>query len=269
MLAHIKIDEYIITIQVFNSKYKHKKKFYPSIYKICEIKHMVTNETIDSIELFDTNHLCSKKYPGETVFFKHNKTLYVNDIVIHCHICDEDNSIEINDDLIYLQNNDNKLSFCIINKLYPAYIDEQEAFYENFFEEEQWKLFPNGYSGIYRKYNYQFGDNCEIEEFYHVNGKKQGKQKIFYNDSYKNSYKNHYKIKSETNYINGEKFGEEVHYDHNRNCIGKIYNYSDNFMFYEKFDETGNKIKSGYYFMDIPVTTIYNVISKIRNIFYL
>jgi hypothetical protein len=262
MLAYIKIDEYIVTIQIFGSQYEHKKKFYPSIYKICEIKHMVTNEIVNSIELFDSEHHCLKKYPRETVFFKHNKILHINDIAIYEHICDQDNSIEINDDLIDLQNN-NKISFCIINKLYPAYIDEQEAFYENFFIEEQWKLFPNGYSGIYRKYNDHFGDNCEIEEFYHVNRKKEGKHKILYNDFYK------HKIKSETNYINGEKIGEEVHYDHNGNCIEKIYNYSDNFMFYEKFNETGKQIKSGYYFMDIPVTTIYNGCIKLRNIFYL
>ena len=255
MLAYIKIDDNIITIQVFDSKYEHKRRFYPTIYKILEIKHMVTNEIVNSLELFDTNHVCSKKYPGETVLFKHNKTLHPNDIAIYEHICDKDNSIEIN--------NNNKMTFCIINKLYPAYIDKQEAFYENFFEEEQWKLFPNGYSGIYRKYNYHFGDNCEIEEFYHVNGKKEGKHKILYNEFYKN------KIKSETNYINGKKLGEEVHYDHNGNCIEKIYNYSDNFMFYEKFDETGKQIKSGYYFMDIPVTTIYNGCVKLRNIFYL
>ena len=255
MIAHIKINEYIITIQVFDSKYEHKRKFYPTIYKILEIKHMVTNEIVNSIELFDTNHLCSKKYPGETVLFKHNKTLHLNDIAIYEHICSEDNSIEID--------NNNKMTFCIINKLYSAYIDEQEAFYENFFEEEQWKLFPNGYSGICKKYNYHFGDNCEIEEFYHSNGKKEGNHKIFYNEFYKN------KIKSETNYINGTKLGKEVHYDLNGNCIEKIYNYSDNFMFYEKFDETGNKIKSGYYFMDIPITIIYNGYAKLRNIFYL
>jgi hypothetical protein len=263
MQAYIKIDEYIIIIKVFNSKYENRRKFYPTIYKIIMIKHMVTNEYIDWIELYDSYHFCSTANDNEYSLFNHNKKLHTNNIVIYKSICNTDNYIELNDNLVDLQTN-NKISFCVIDKLYAAYIEESEAFYENFFEEEQWKLFPNGYSGICKKYEYKYGGSGnEIEEFYHSNGKKEGKHKIYYYNFYKN------RIKSETNYINGIKCGEELHYDIDGNCIEKYNNYSDNFNFYEKLDKSGNIIKSGYYYMDIPITIIYNLILGIRNIFYL
>jgi len=240
----MKIDEYIVTIQAFSKIYENKEKFYPSIYKIISIKHMVNNQNIDKIELYNTEHVCKNTYYNETTFFKHNKYLHVNDLAVYENMCDQDNFIEI-----YSENNNtiftnNKLKICIVNQLYPAYIDEQYAFYNQFFEEEQWKLFPNGYSGFCKRY-----DN-EIEEFYHTNDKKDGKYKIYYN-----LYKD--KLKSETNYIDGKKNGEELHYDDNGKCIEKIYNYSENFYYYEKFDNNNKVIKSGYYYMDIPCTKIY------------
>ena len=262
MEAYIKIDEYIVIIRVFNSQYKNRRRYFPTIYQIILIKHMATNEYIDWIELYDSYHFCTTANDNEYSLFHHNKKLHTNDIVIYKSICNTDNSIESTNDynLVNLQTN-NKISFCVIDKLYAAYIDESEAFYENFFEEEQWKLFPNGFSGICKKYEYKYGDyDNEIEEFYHVNGKKEGKHKIFYNEFYKN------KIKCETNYIDGIKLGEEQHYDIDGNCIEKIYNYSENFMFYEKLDKSGNQIKSGYYYMDIPITTMYRVYSKLRGI---
>lgn len=254
MQAYIKLDEYIIRIQVFNTKYENKKKFYPSIYKIIEIKHMINNEYFENIELYDTGHVCKNTYDNNTVFFRHNKFLKINDLVVYEKICDEDNLIE--------NYSENKFKICIVNKLYPAYIDEREAFYDGFFEEAQWKLYPNGFSGLCKKYDYKYGDNCiEAEEFYHFNDKKEGKHKIYY-DYYKN------KLKSETNYINGEKNGEEIHYDENGICIEKIYNYSEYFYFYEKYDKNKNIIKSGYYYIDIPVTSIYKFINKIKHFFY-
>jgi len=49
MQAYLKIDEYIVTIQAFSKIYENKEKFYPSIYKIISIKHMVNNQNIDKI----------------------------------------------------------------------------------------------------------------------------------------------------------------------------------------------------------------------------
>jgi len=263
MQAYMKIDEYIVTIQVFNKKYENIRRFYPSIYKIISIKHMVNNQYIDKIELYNTEHICKNTYHNETTLFKHNKSLQVNDIAVYEHICNEDNYIEIYPetnimtDIITDNITNNKLRICIVNQLYPAYTDEQEAFYEQFFEEEQWKLFPNGYSGLCKKFDYTFNSN-EIEEFYHTNDKKEGKHKIYYN-----LYKN--KLKSETNYIDGKKNGEELHYDEIGNCIEKIYNYSDNFYYYEKFDKNNKVIKSGYYYMVIPCTKIYKFITLLLN----
>lgn len=257
MQAYLKLDEYIIRIQVFNNIYENKKKFYPSIYKVIEIKHMVNNEHFDNIELYDTGHVCKNTYENNTVFFNHNKFLNTNDLVVYENICEQDNLIEN----YFENNNKNKFKICIINKLYPAYVDEQEAFYDGFFEEAQWKLFPNGFSGLCKKYDYKYGENCVLEEFYHVNGKKEGIYTIYY-DYYKNKLK-----KSVINYINGEKIGEELHYDENGDCIEKIHNYSKYFYFYKKYDEYNNIIKSGYYYIDIPVTYIYKFINKIKHFF--
>ena len=257
----IKIDEYMIKIPTSSSLHKNRHRSYPTIFQIIEIKHMATNEHVTSIELYDSNHVCMDIHHGNHEIFHHNKTLHINDIIIYKNICNSDNYIESDDNFANLEKN-NRISFIIINKLYAAYIDESEAFYENFFEEEQWKLFPNGYSGICKKYEYKYGDwSNEREEFYHSNGKKEGKHKIYYNDFYQN------RIKSETNYVNGIKLGEEQHYDIDGNCIQKIYNYSDNFNFYEKLDKSGNIIKSGYYYMDIPITPVYHVYSKLRSLY--
>ena len=261
MEAYIKIDEYIVKIRVFNSQYKNRRRFYPTIYQIITINHMVTHEYYDSIELFDEEHICSTNYDNEHSLFHHNKTLHINNIAIYKSICHSDNYIELNDNLVDLQTN-NKINFIIIDKLYAVYIDELEAFYENFFDGEQWKLFPNGFSGICKKYDYKYSDyGGKIEEFYHSNGKIEGKHKIFYNNFYKN------KIKSETNYINGQKIGEDKHYDENGNCIEKYYNYSENFNFYEKFNKTGELLISGYYYLNINITPLYNIYNYIKYFF--
>ena len=118
------------------------------------------------------------------------------------------------------------------------------AYYENFMEDKQYLLFGN-YSGYYKKYD-KFGliDHL-LEEYYHINGKKEGKYVKYFdiklndilfnvNNNIKNIENN---IKIEAYYINNKLNGEyksfysngnieEICYYQNNNRIGEHKRYS-------------------------------------------
>lgn len=257
MFAYIKLNEYIVKISVYNSEFQNMRSFIPYIYKIIGIKHMVTQEKYDSIVLDNTEHQCVDIQDNVHTFFKHLKVLSINMILIYEYICENTNFIDFNlDSLIDL----NEAKFIIMNKLFRAYSDEKEAFYKNFFEDKQWELFENGYSGYCILYNYQYNKlGIKSEEFYHCNDKIEGK-KLLYNHQ-------HGRLSRIENYVSGKKIYEEIFNEFGEEIIEKKYYYTDDFYFYEKYKNNDIK-QTGYAYLDIPITFLANVYFKIKNFIY-
>ena len=94
------------------------------------------------------------------------------------------------------------------------------AFYEDFMEKEQYLLYPNGYSGTYKKYIFDYDNVYLIEEYFHNNGKIEG-IKIIY-DRVGN-------IERMENYISGQFNGIMKIY--NENILCETRNYFNNNYF--------------------------------------
>lgn len=121
----------------------------------------------------------------------------------------------------YIENNynNNKEYLLELNKKYTNiklnyYYTYERAFNEKFIEDKQYLLFPNGYSGYFKDYEY---NGRVIKEYYHINGMIDGIYKEYhyngdikiicnYTDNKKNgNYKNFYesnKIRIEAFYVN-------------------------------------------------------------------
>jgi antitoxin component YwqK of YwqJK toxin-antitoxin module len=83
---------------------------------------------------------------------------------------------------------------------------------DKFIANSQWKLFPNGVSGVYRTYH--VGGQLE-KEYFHINGLIEGKYVFYYENG---------QIDAEANYINGKIEGEyKRHYDNGNILL--IYNH--------------------------------------------
>ncbi len=94
-----------------------------------------------------------------------------------------------------------------IKKLVFFYINKELAIFDKFIEDKEYKIFPLGYSGMYREYH----ENGNLyRQFYHINGKIQGEYLSFYNNG------NPQVIRD---YVNGEKFGRDIEYKIN----GELY----------------------------------------------
>ena len=59
------------------------------------------------------------------------------------------------------------------------YITKELAVFENFIQNEEYKLFPLGYSGVQRVYH---ENGVLYMEFFHKNGVMEGQYKTFYNN---------------------------------------------------------------------------------------
>jgi len=64
----------------------------------------------------------------------------------------------------------------IYEKLKSYYLTYDRAFNEKFIENKEYKLFPNGYSGIYNSYD---EDGNLILTFYHKNGRIEGEAMVY------------------------------------------------------------------------------------------
>jgi hypothetical protein len=56
------------------------------------------------------------------------------------------------------------------------------AFYLDFILKEQWEFFPDGYAGLYKEY---LSNGSIVLEYYHINGKKYGQYKYYWDNTNK------------------------------------------------------------------------------------
>ena len=87
------------------------------------------------------------------------------------------------------------------------YINKELAVFENFLQNEEYKLFPLGYSGVFRQYH----ENGNLyKEFFHRNGVIDGDFKTYYYNGNPQFI---------CNYVNGKKYGRQIEYKLN----GELY----------------------------------------------
>jgi antitoxin component YwqK of YwqJK toxin-antitoxin module len=91
------------------------------------------------------------------------------------------------------------------------YITKELAIFDKFLEYEEYKLFPLGYSGMYREYH---ENGILYKEFFHRNGIIDGEFKTYY-------YNGNPQIIC--NYVNGKKCGKYIEYKINGEIYGEIY----------------------------------------------
>jgi antitoxin component YwqK of YwqJK toxin-antitoxin module len=80
------------------------------------------------------------------------------------------------------------------------YISKELAVFENFIQNEEYKLFPLGYSGVQKEYH---ENGLLYKQFFHKNGIIEGEFKTFYNNG---------NAQYICDYVNGQKFGKEIEY---------------------------------------------------------
>ena len=250
-LYYMKFDNYISQIEIYSDCNKNNNiSCMPICYRIINFVNIVDNSEIDYIYIDDNyHHTCI--VPLERNNYQitpHTKILSKNDLVIYQNICNfTNNKIIKNINLSY----SGEIKLFIINKLNRAYIDREIAFYEDFIKLEQWELFPEGFSGLYKEYDFTYSNNGYLfEEYYHINGKINGTQK---------KYCNYCGLIREENYVDGKKYGYSYYYKHKSNCIHgnnkEILNYfSDNYYYLEIYDSDMNIVKSGYYYLGINIS---------------
>jgi hypothetical protein len=243
----MKFNNHIAEIEIYSDCIKYNNKSCrPVCYRILKFTNIADNSEPEYIFDVDNNHTCI--VPLERNNYQitpHNKILSKNDLVIHQNICNFIcNKIIKNINL----DESGKIELFITNKLNRAYIDREMAFYEDFIKLEQWNLFPKGYSGLYKEYDFTYSANGYLHhEYYHINGKINGIKKI---------YCNYCDTIREENYIDGKKYGYSYYYNYHSNCIcmhnnnnNKLQYFSDNYYYLEEYDDNMNIIKSGYYYM--------------------
>jgi hypothetical protein len=256
----MKFNNHIAEIEIYSdcNKYNNKSCI-PICYRIIKFTNIVDNSESEYIFEVDSNHTCI--VPLERNNYQitpHTKILSKNNVVIYENICNfTGNKIIKNINL----DDSGKIQLFITNKLNRAYIDKEIAFYEDFIKLEQWNLFSDGYSGLYKEYDFTYSDNGYLDsEYYHINGKINGKKKI---------YCKYCGLITEENYINNIKYGCSYYYKHHSECIirnnRQIRNYfSDNYYYLSEYDDNMNIIKSGYYYMDINISWIVQIMRFIK-----
>jgi hypothetical protein len=68
------------------------------------------------------------------------------------------------------------------NILLEFYKIKELAFHLDFILNKQWELFPNGYAGLYKEY---LSNGTIVREYYHINGKKYGVYKYYWDNTNK------------------------------------------------------------------------------------
>jgi antitoxin component YwqK of YwqJK toxin-antitoxin module len=169
--------------------------------------------------------------------------------------CDKFTVIEIKD---ILNKYYDKIDKYKIGEIYDEriyfYILEELAFNKNFMLHEQYKLFPNGYSGQFRSYDH---DDKLIEDFFHINGRLEGIYIGYFNEhhikceyingklngKYIQYNNNNSNIQYDYTFANGMKHGLCIDYDKNENIITKIEYDNGNFNgYYYEIDNVDKKI---------------------------
>ena len=149
--------------------------------KAGEIRYIKYNKYVITIQL-----LTSISFPSDSLlcldFNVHFKVLDIENIVTKEHIKMKGRYI--------IRKNYNRCE-----KIFKIY---DHAYFHNFIEKEQWKLFPNGFSGLCK-----IADNgCYENTFYTINGVKEGKyERYIYSDN------NQKKLVCDGNYANGKRHG--------------------------------------------------------------
>ena len=258
---YIKFDRYIAEVEIYcDSNKSNKKSCVPICYRIKRFIDIITNKTdTEKIDIDENGHCCVIQDYNEHTIFKHYKSLYKSDLVIYNNIC-KYTVAKIRKDIL---TNDDEINIYIIDELKKAYTDINMAFYENFILNEQYKLFPNGYSGLHKEYVFSYNaDGFLKEEYYHNNGLIDGIKKIFCRQCTQ--------LEIEENYVNGQKYGITKYHIHNNDMCKYNKNYqtrnyfNDNYYYLEEFDENMNIIKTGYYFTDINITWLV----KMKQLFF-
>ena len=90
------------------------------------------------------------------------------------------------------------------NILLEFYKIKELAFYLDFILKKQWQLFPYGYAGLYKEY---ISNGSIVLEYYHINGKKYGQYKYYWDNTNK--------IRELCYYINDIKTGDNIYYNIN------------------------------------------------------
>jgi hypothetical protein len=172
---------------------------------------MTTNESVDDLYLFldeQNKFICVRQIDNDYTFANHTKYIQKNMFCIYQNICTHDNKIYKN---ILLD--DGSLEFFIFDNLSHAYKSKDVAFFDKFIENEQWKYFEKGYSGICKKYSTNYkGELSLVEEYYMIDGKKSGIH---------TKYDMFDRLIIKQNYINDIKLGEGFYYEYNLIDDGK------------------------------------------------
>lgn len=90
------------------------------------------------------------------------------------------------------------------NLLLEFYKIKELAFYQDFILKKQWEFFSDGYAGLYKKY---LSNGSIVLEYFHINGKKYGEHKYYWDNTNK--------IKELCYYINDIKTGDNIFYNIN------------------------------------------------------
>ena len=126
-----------------------------------------------------------------------------------------------------------------INKIYKNNIRynliKEIAFNKDFIKNKEYLLFGNEYSNYYTSYS---SNGYIIEEFFHINGKKNGLYKKYFCF---NGYNMNNSIEIEAYYVNNKLHGEYKEY-YNNNKIKEICYYNNGFRHgnFRRYDEDGN-----------------------------
>jgi len=90
------------------------------------------------------------------------------------------------------------------NIVLEFYKIKELAFHLDFILKKQWELFPYGYAGLYKEY---LNNGAIVMEYYHINGKKYGQHKYYWDNTNK--------IREICYYINDIKTGDNIYYNIN------------------------------------------------------
>ena len=269
-IYYMKFDRYIAEIEIYCDSNKHNhKSCIPVCYRILNFTDIVNQTESEHIYLDENSHTCLiENEHNDFTITRHIKILSKNMVIFYKNLCEFSNKIIKN---ILLDNN-NRIEIFITDKLQKAYIDRDMAFYENFMEKQQYLYYPDGYAGIYKKYNFMYDENGFLEEeYFHINGIIQGIKKIYCHHSTCGISG----LIMEQNYVEGKIYGTTKCYKHlcwkrkdKDNKYNRILTYvTESAYKCDIYDDSNNLIETKYYSNEINVTWFVNIFKKI-NFFY-
>jgi hypothetical protein len=256
MSYYIKLDStrYILEVEIYDLLDSDNISYIPHFYKILNIYDMTNNvsnnEEINELYLDEYNDfICHIENNDDNTFTKHCKKIEKNMFCIYQNICYHDDKNKIYKDILLSESK--SISFFIFNNLSRAYKIKEMAFFENFIENNEWKYFTNGYSGLCKKFDLDYFGKISLEkEFYLINNIRNGIYK---------KYDKLNRIIVQQNYINGKKIGNGLYYnysyDDNQISIEKRIYYNDNY-YYSEISIQNEILYCGYYYYGINISYI-------------